>query len=302
MFWQQFQMYHEDFEQLYTAFMQHLVMKKGYDTVKHSKMASKSSGSPISLELQLYVTPRLLSGASYLDMVWYAVSQSSVHELFWKTVCIIDSAISNIQFPQDSTGVALIVDGWAKKEARHGLAAKMGTVLAVDGFVLKIKKPSAASLLGQSVDGYRNHKGFWGLITYVGSDSNAIIHFVQTDWPGATNDITCFRQTPLFNALKKKMLPEYIHIVADEAYSALAAEFNGQILTPYSIHQLNAVKKIDDENQVEYFQHLQHYPALIVLRPVLHYWKLRAFNHEISSEQITIERVLGMLVRIFGIF
>jgi hypothetical protein len=85
------------------------------------------------------------------------------------------------------------------------------------------------------------------------------------------------------------MLPEYIHIVADEAYSALAAECNGQILTPYSIHQLNAVKKKDDENQIDYFQRVQHNPALIVPRPVSKYWKMRAFNHELSSERITIK-------------
>jgi hypothetical protein len=225
-------------------------MKNGYDAVKHSKMASKSNGSPISLELQLYVTLRLLSGAgaAYLDMVWYAISLSFVHELFWKTISIIDTAINNIQFPQDSTGVALIVDGWAeKREARHGFATNMGTVLVVDGFVIEIKKPSAVSLLGKSVDCYRNCKGFGGLITQVECDSNAKIHFVQTYWPGTTNDITCFQQTPLFNALKEKMLPEYIHVVADEAYSALAAECNGQILTPHSIHQLNAVKKKDNE-------------------------------------------------------
>jgi hypothetical protein len=172
-------------------------------------------------------------------MVWYAVSLFCAHELFWKTIWIIDSAINNIQLPQDSTGVALVVDGWAvKREARDGFATNMGTI---------------------------------------------------SSWPGTTNDIMCFQQTPLFNALKEKMLPEYIHIVADEAYSALAAECNGQILTPYSIHQLNAVKKKDDENQIDYFQRVQHNPALIVPRPVSKYWKMRAFNHELSSERITIK-------------
>jgi hypothetical protein len=36
-------------------------------------------------------------------------------------------------------------------------------------------------------------------------------------------------------------------------------------------------------------------------KPVEEYWKMRAFNHELSSERITIERVLGMMVRKFGI-
>jgi hypothetical protein len=68
----------------------------------------------------------------------------------------------------------------------------MGIALAVDGFVREIIKPSAADLNGQEVAAYRNRKGFWGLIAQVGCYSNAKMHFVQTDWPGATNDLTCF--------------------------------------------------------------------------------------------------------------
>jgi hypothetical protein len=35
--------------------------------------------------------------------------------------------------------------------------------------------------------------------------------------------------------------------------------------------------------------------------PVEEYWKMRAFNHELSSERITVELVFGMLVHHFGI-
>jgi hypothetical protein len=39
----------------------------GYDDEKHFKFATLSSGSPVTLELGLFITLRILSGASYLD-------------------------------------------------------------------------------------------------------------------------------------------------------------------------------------------------------------------------------------------
>jgi hypothetical protein len=41
-------------------------------------------------------------------------------------------------------------ENWARKRReRHGFAPNMGTVLAVDGYVVEIKKPTAADLDGQ---------------------------------------------------------------------------------------------------------------------------------------------------------
>jgi hypothetical protein len=74
------------------------------------------------------------------------------------------------------------------------------------------------------------------------------VRFVQTNWPGATNDISCFRETGLFRLLKNQDLPHWMHIVADEAYSPLSVECNWQILMPYSQHQLNAAKQKDWQN------------------------------------------------------
>jgi len=78
----------------------------------------------------------------------------------------------------------------------------MGTVLAVDGFVIEIVKPDAKDLNRQEVSCYRNQKGVWELIFQVACDANAKIRFVQTNWLGATNDLSCFRETALFNLLK----------------------------------------------------------------------------------------------------
>jgi hypothetical protein len=150
------------------------------------------------------------------------------------------------------------VDNWAKKrENKHGFATNMGTALAVDGFVIEIIKPNADDLNGQEVTAYRNRKRFGGLISQVGCDSNAKVCFVQKDWPGATNDLTCFRSTMLYNLLCSRSLPDFMHIVGDEAYSPLAAECNNQILTPFSQHQLNNARQLDCNNLKEWKVRMQ---------------------------------------------
>jgi hypothetical protein len=83
----------------------------------------------------------------------------------------------------------------------------MGAALAVDGFVIETIKPNAKHLQGQEVGCYRNRKGVWGLISQVDCDANAKVRFVQTDWPGATNDLSCFHETPLFLLLKIRNYP-----------------------------------------------------------------------------------------------
>jgi hypothetical protein len=49
------------------------------------------------------------------------------------------------------------------------------TWMALDGFVIEIKKPDSAALNGKDVNCYRNGKGFGGLITQLGCDSNGKI-------------------------------------------------------------------------------------------------------------------------------
>ena len=92
MFKRQFRLTREDFFLLERCIYDNMA-KKGYDPKKHYDLATRSSGSPITLELRLYVTLRICSGASYLDMVWYQVDVKSVPDIFWRTICDIDEAI-----------------------------------------------------------------------------------------------------------------------------------------------------------------------------------------------------------------
>jgi hypothetical protein len=300
MFKRQFRLTRPDFFLLEATIMEYMEMS-GYDFEQHTRYATRSSGSPILLELRLYITLRILSGASYLDMIWYGVEIKTVPVIFWKTICEIDAALDNINFPTDEVGIRQVVDNWAaKRRDRHGFTTNMGTALAVDGFVIETVKPDAKDLNGQEVSCYRNRKGVWGLISQVGCDANAKIRYVQTDWPGATNDLSCFRESPLFLFLKSQDSPSWMHIVADEAYAPLSVECGGRILTPYSQHQLNSAKQKDWQNLQDWEDRIANDPDVSVDKPIEEYWKMRAYNHELSSERITIERVLGMVVRRFG--
>jgi hypothetical protein len=128
--------------------------------------------------------------SQYLDMIWYDVSLDSIPEIFWSAICAIDEAIDNINFPSDRLGVMKLVDDWSKKRRdRNGFTTNMGTMLVLDGFVIEIKKPNTSDLDGRDVGIYRNCKRFRGLISQVACDSNATVRIIQTNWPGATNDL-----------------------------------------------------------------------------------------------------------------
>ena len=45
------------------------------------------------MELKLAITLRLLAGASYLDMLWYQVGLTSVHQIFISTLYLLDKAL-----------------------------------------------------------------------------------------------------------------------------------------------------------------------------------------------------------------
>ncbi len=112
----QFRFCHEEFYQLERAVSDHK-LRQGYNL----EYASWSSGSPITLELKLFITLRLLSAASYLNMIWYGVSICSIPALFWETLCDIDEAVDNINFHMETLGILQVADNWARKrKERNG--------------------------------------------------------------------------------------------------------------------------------------------------------------------------------------
>ncbi len=93
--------------------------------------------------------------------------------------------------------------------------------------------------------------------------------FVQTDWPGEMNDLSCFRETKIYSLLLSKQLPDWMHIISDEAYSPLSVKCNHQILTPFSQNQLNTAKKEDWRNLQDWQDRATENPGLNIEKPIL---------------------------------
>jgi hypothetical protein len=107
-------------------------------------------------------------------MIWYAVEIRSVPRIFWRTICDIDDAVDNINFPTNEGSIMQVVEnGSAKQRDHHGFATNLDTALAVDGFTIERVKLDAKDLNGQEVSCYRNRKGIWGLISQAACDANA---------------------------------------------------------------------------------------------------------------------------------
>jgi hypothetical protein len=164
----------------------------------------------------------MLAGASYLDMIWYGVSVDHVSELFIATVKKIDKVLDNIKLPVSNNDIKLIADGWRNIQVRkYGFDAMKGTLFAGDGLVIEIQAPSSKDLkrMKLTIDKFRNRKGCFGLITQAFCDSNGIFTFLETSWPGGTNDLTAYMQTSLYHTWQNTNLYEGYHMVLDAIYS-----------------------------------------------------------------------------------
>ena len=56
------------------------------------------------------------------------------------------------------------------------------------------------------------------------------------------------------------------------------------------------MKQKDWQNLRDWEERIARDANLAVDKPVEDYWKMRAFNHELSSKRITIERILGIIL------
>lgn len=152
-----------------------------------------------------------------------------------------------------------------------------GTILAGDGLVIEISGPSEKDRRCLDLAKYKNRKGFFGVIVQAFCDSDTKFHFWECSWPGATPDITAYKSTSLYARFLRGRLPNWAHLVLDEAYSSIGGNHH---LTPFSRHQLLKCKEVEGDHE---------------------YCKLKAFNNMLSSQRITIERAFGILVRRWGI-
>jgi hypothetical protein len=245
--------------------------------------AATPQSGPITLELKLCITLRLLAGASYLDMIWYGVQISSVQEIFLLGLHLINNVLANSfifnfdpSMPGFNVELKRMATEWSAIMMRKkGSDLMKGTILAGDGMVVAIDRVSAEDLerAKLNVSDFRNRKGVFALILQAFCDAYCEFRHFEVNWPGSTNDSTAYRQTSLYSWLKQGLIPPEFHLVYDEAIVCLADDHH---LTPFTRHQLRGAVKSENMQLYE---------------------RMKAFNHILSSQRITIERAFGMLVR-----
>ncbi len=166
---------------------------------KNAEMGRRSSGSPISAELKLAITCRILAGAETLDMIWYSVSVDHVKEIVYETCRAIGKVLHNVNFPhQNKNALREMSHQWDEKQRTHlGCVPIPGIGMAGDGFLVKIQEPNCA--LDPNI--YRNRKGYFALLCQAFCDANCSFKIFEMKWPGGTNDVTAYQQTKLYDMM-----------------------------------------------------------------------------------------------------
>lgn len=245
---------------------------------------STPKSGPITMELKLAITLRILAGASYLDLIWYGVQVDSVHTIFLFTLKLLDqilpnSEIFNFDPAQDNfvEEIGKMASEWSSIMLRKkGFDCFKGTVLAGDGLVVPINAPTEKDRNGLDLSAFRNRKGCFAINVQAFCDGYCRFRYFEVSWPGSTNDITAYKQTNLYKWFVRKLIPECWHMVLDEAYGSIGGN---QHLTPFTKHQLRNARETSEEK----------------------YEQMKAFNNFLSSQRITIERAFGLYIRKWGI-
>lgn len=90
----------------------------GKDNLEYTKKFGDLASEHIPLELKLFITLRLLAGASYLDMIWYGVSIPSVHRIFIFYFDILYVVDDQINMPTTEEGYLELAKEWSDKNIK----------------------------------------------------------------------------------------------------------------------------------------------------------------------------------------
>jgi hypothetical protein len=212
-------------------------------------------------------------------MVWYGVQHTNVYRVFFYVLDLVDKCLSNndiFALPSTTEEWRNVANDWSNINIkRKGNDLLPGTVLAGDGLVIKIQPVKQKELGKLELSSFRNRKGY-GIIVQAFCDAYGMFRYFEASWPGATNDIIAYKQTSLYRMFESNQVGKEFHMVLDEAYASIGGLHH---MTPFTRHQLHSAMHTDNSL----------------------YLRMKAFNHVLSSQRITIERAFGMLVRKWGI-
>lgn len=196
--------------------------------------AERSSGTHIPPEHKLAAVLRLLAGGSYIDIqVIHGMAKSTLYhtlDIFINDFLSLPHYRLNFPLGQTTADESLrqrISAGFAKL-SRGVLRGCLG---AVDGIVIKIKKPSKKDT--PCPQEFWNRKGYYAFVLQAVCDADRIFRFGSCQAYGNTHDSLAFSISSLGKKLDSGEFPELYFIVGDEAYRA-----SDYLLAPFSGRQL----------------------------------------------------------------
>lgn len=157
-------------------------------------MGRRSSGSPVSPELKVLMTCRLLAGAQYLDLIWFQVHVNHIWDYIRPVLVAIHTQVNNVKLPFTGDEVDKHIADWRgyMNGKFEGLNVFPGVAGAVDGFVIERTRPSERELNGKDFRTYLNRAGVfaWVSMAIVGAYCQFLMFEIKC--PGATNDCCAF--------------------------------------------------------------------------------------------------------------
>lgn len=204
---------------------------------------ARSTGGVIVGEVKIACTLRILGGGTYMDVaLLFDTSFNHMHKIFkyvvtkWLTHKSFYN-INGIDYCCDEEKMKEVALQFA--EGSNGVIS--GCIGALDGWVVKIKKPSRS-------DGVKNAKQFYSRKGYFGVNVQAIVDkrkrvlFRSIISRGAEHDSTAFKNSALYTWLLqnwKAMTEKGYYFIGDSAYS-----LKSFLLTPYD----NAIHGTPEDN------------------------------------------------------
>lgn len=205
-----------------------------------------TTGGFVSGEVKLALTLRLLAGGSYMDLaLLFDVGFSTAYEIMHKVIkeWILDDRlvkINGVDYCEDEEHMAKVAGEFAKRSNY----VINGCIGAIDGWIVKIRKPSSTKDLYNASDpkSYFSRKGFFGINVQAIVDSKKRILYRNINSRGAEHDSTAFKNSGFYKWLEKywqKLVEGQYYFIGDSAYA-----IKSFLLTPFD----NAVHGTTEDN------------------------------------------------------
>jgi len=244
---------------------------------RDERQATRSSGSPITTIMRLFIHQRLMKGAKTQDLMWIGIDPKHAWETCWRpTAHALDEVLNNVEFKSDDPD-------WLEEQAlqwsfqqrrKYGFCLAPGLISAGDGLIIQIPCLSFDEFLKSGIlkERFWNRKQFYALCAQAFCDSWCRFQYFDLRWPGAVPDMISYLSTELYVEIMKILDPKY-YVALDEAYKSI---HDGKHITPFSGSEITSA--VDGGHTVAAQM-------------------MRTFNKIFCSDRITIERAFGQMSR-----